>query len=124
MYWMRTVRSTPLAFMSERSVSGSASRAGTLAPWANGNAGSCFQTWTWGSMRRYLGWASAADMRAPVRRVRRESSDIDRLQLIHHVLRAVLVAGARTFPRDIQVGAEPAFEVDALQDAVAAGEID
>src|SRR5450631_205680 len=96
---MITVRATPLAFISASSVSGAASRSGTRAPSANGNAGSCFHTWTWGSMiRESAARALAATPASSVRRVtsvRDESdfgilddlgvSDIGRLQLVDDV---------------------------------------
>src|SRR5215472_1331674 len=139
MTWMMTVRSMPLAFMRERRVSGSASRAGTLAPWAKGKAGSWRQTWTWGSRMRYFGCARAV-MAAPVIKVRRvmlgqppgepapfaplARSDIDGLQFFYDVLAAALVAGSRALAGDVEVDAEPAFEVDALEHAMAGGKVD
>ena len=67
---MITVRETPLAFIKSSSVSGAASRSGTRAPSANGNAGSCFHTWTWGSrMRVSAASALAATPASSVRRV-------------------------------------------------------
>src|SRR5690242_3299864 len=50
--------------------------------------------------------------------------DIDRFQLLHYVLRAAFVTRARAFARSVEIGAEPALEVDGLQHAVAAREID
>src|SRR5947207_13143294 len=107
---MITVRETPLAFIRPSSVSGAASRSGTFAPSAKGNAGSCFHTCTWGSRMR----ASAASALAatPASRVRRETSDIDGLQFVHNVLSAALVTGAGSLARDIEIHAEPPFEAD------------
>src|ERR1017187_9339502 len=102
---MITVRATPLAFIKSSSVPGVASRCGTLAPAANGNAGSCFQTWTWGSrMRKSAANALAA---APASSVRRVTLDIDRLQFVHHILSTALVTGARPLTRDVEIDAEP-----------------
>src|SRR6478672_3551330 len=107
---MITVRATPLAFINSSSVSGVASRSGTRAPSAKGNAGSCFHTWTCGSRIRTS--AASALAATPASRVRRVTSDIDGLQLIHDVLAAALVAGSRTLARDIEIDAEPTFEAD------------
>src|SRR5215472_1629883 len=139
---MITVFSTPLVFISSSSVSGAASRAGTLAPCAKGNAESCFQTWTWGSMMRSVGgikaWAVAPA--AAARNVRRarfarradhkarwsapRGSGIDRLQLVHHILPAPLVARSRPLTCHIQIHAQPALEVDRLQHPMARREVD
>src|SRR5437016_9892307 len=107
---MMTVRAIPFAFIFSRRVSGAASRAGTLAPWANGKAGSCFQTWTWGSMMRLSAAIRfrAAAVVVVARKVRRERSDIDRFQFVDDVLGAALVAGAGTFAGGIELDAEPA----------------
>src|SRR5215467_5569066 len=51
-------------------------------------------------------------------------SGIDRLQSVDYVLGATLVAAARPLARDIEVGAEPALEVDRFEYAVAGGEVD
>src|SRR5215475_7623392 len=121
---MITVFSTPFAFIRPSSVSGAASRTGTLAPCANGKAGSCFQTCTCGSMMRYVGAAVSVDMAAPARKVRRLTSDINRFQLVHHVLRAALVAGAWPLARDVEIDAEPPLKVDRLQHPMTRWEID
>src|SRR5260370_11404954 len=118
---MITVRATPLAFIKASSVSGAASRAGTRVPSANGNAGSCFHTWTCGS--RIRAPAASALAAAPASSVRRVTSDIDGLQFVHHVLCAAFVAGARSFARDIEIHAEPAFESDRFQHSMATRKI-
>src|SRR3974377_2274021 len=118
---MVTGRATPFAFINSSSVSGVASRSGTRAPSANGNAGSCFHTCTCGSMRRSAGGAGAGMGETAFRRVR---SGIDRLQRSDHVRSAAFVAGAGTVPGDVEIDAEPALERDALQDPAAGGEID
>src|SRR5437899_1273475 len=118
---MITVRATPLAFINSSSVSGAASRSGTRAPSANGNAGSCFQTWTCGSMIRVS--AASALAATPASSVRRVTSDIDGLQLIDDVLPAAFVAGTRSLARDIEIDAEPALEADRFQHPMAAREI-
>src|SRR3954454_12778507 len=119
---MITVFAIPLAFISPSSVSGAASLAETLAPCAKGKAGSCFQTWTWGSIRRVS--AAMAMSGAPRRKVRRDRSNIDRLELRHDVFLASFVALPRAFTRDVEIGAQPTFEVDRLQHAMATGKID
>src|ERR1035437_9176551 len=101
---MITVRATPLAFIRSSSVSGVASRSGTRAPSANGNAGSCFHTWTWGSRIRES--AASAFAAAPASSVRRVTSDIDRLQFVDDVLPAALIADARSLARDVEIHAE------------------
>src|SRR5262249_55985614 len=127
MTWMITVRATPLAFIRARSVSGAASRAGTLAPCANGKAGSCFQTWTCGSRMRV---SADISVRGAARRSERRVQDgmpalrINCLQLIDHVIAAAFVAGPRTVAGDVEVGAEPALEVDGFEHAVTPGKID
>src|SRR4051794_298936 len=119
---MITVRATLLVFIRSSSVSGAASRSGTFAPSAKGKAGSCFHTWTCGS-RMDVPAARAVEA-APASRVRRVRSDIYRFQFIHYILGAALVAGARPFPGDVEIHTEPAFEIDRLQHAMAAREID
>src|ERR1022692_1945593 len=118
---MITVRATPLAFISSSRVSGVASRSGTRAPSANGNAGSCFHTWTWGS--RIRGSAASALAATPASRVRRVTSDIDGLQFVDYVLRATLVADARSLARDVEIDAQPPFVADRFQHAMAARKI-
>src|SRR5450759_931328 len=123
---MMTVRATPLAFISSSSVSGAASRSGTRAPSANGNAGSCFHTWTWGSrIRESAASALAAAPASSVRRVTsdRVTSDIDRLQLVDDVLPATLVADARSLARDVEIDAQPPFVADRFQHSMAARKI-
>src|SRR6516164_1284491 len=112
---MMTVRATPLDFIRSCSVSGVASRSGTLAPSAKGKAGSCFHTWTWGSRMR---------VSAPASRVRRVTSDIDGLQFVDDVLGAPFVAGPRALAGDVEIHAQPALETDRFQYAMAAREID
>src|SRR5260370_32594839 len=118
---MITVRAPPLAFIKASSVSGAASRSGTRAPSAKGNAGSCFHTWTCGSRIRES--AASALAAAPASSVRRVTSDIDGLQFVHHILSAALVAGARSLASDVEVHAEPAFEADRFQHSMAARKI-
>src|ERR1035441_364440 len=118
---MITVRATPLAFISSSRVSGVASRSGTRAPSANGNAGSCFHTWTWGS--RIRGSAASALAAAPASRVRRGAFGIDGLQFVYHVLRAAFVTDARSLARHVEIDAEPPFVADRFQHTVAAREI-
>src|SRR5437016_6825241 len=55
-------------------------------------------------------------------KVRRSS--IDRLQPLHHVLAAVLVASARAVAREIQIDADPSFVGDALQNPMAGRKVD
>src|ERR1017187_3710087 len=128
---MITVRATPLAFINSSSVSGAASRSGTRAPSANGNAGSRFHTWTWGSTIRES--AASALTAAPANSVRRVTSDrvasgrvtsdIDRLQFVHHVFRAAFVTGARSLARGVEIDAQPPFVADRFQHAMAARKI-
>src|SRR5581483_1949977 len=114
---------TPLACIRSRSVSGAASRSGTRAPSAKGNAGSCFQTWTCGSMMRYSGGMNGLRA-APPSSARRVISNIDRLERLDHVAPAGLVAGARTLAGDVVVDDQPALEADRLQNAMRAAEVD
>src|SRR5450755_3727560 len=118
---MITVRATPLAFINSSSVSGAASRSGTRAPSANGNAGSCFHTCTWGSRIRES--AASAFAATPASSVRRVTSDIDGLQFVHHVLSAAFVAGARSLARDVEIDAEPPPVADRFQHAMAAWKV-
>src|ERR1035438_8874683 len=123
---MITVRATPLDFINSSSVSGAASRSGTRAPSANGNAGSCFHTCTWGSrIRASAASALAAAPASSVRRVTldRMASDIDRLQFIHDVLPAALVADARSLARGVEIDAQPPFVADRFQHPMAARKI-
>src|ERR1039457_556046 len=128
---MITVRATPLDFINSSSVSGAASRSGTRAPSANGNAGSCFHTCTWGSrIRASAASALAAAPASSVRRVTldrmasdRLTSDIDRLQFIDDVLPAALVADARSLARGVEVDAQPPFVADRFQHPMAARKI-
>src|ERR1700744_5513703 len=99
MTWMMTVFLIPLAFISASSISGVASKSGTLAPGANGNCGSCFQTWTCGSNMRSLAIVAAAVIVSIFRRV---ISGIDRFQGFGDVGSAALVAYQRPVSRDIQ----------------------
>src|ERR1041385_1544088 len=55
---------------------------------------------------------------------RRPALRIDRLQGFYDVVGAALVAFARALAGDVEIGAEPTFEGDALEDAVAGGEVD
>src|ERR1043166_4645609 len=55
---------------------------------------------------------------------RRPALRIDRLQGFYDVVGAALVAFARALAGDVEIGAEPAFEGDALEDTVAGGEVD
>src|SRR5215471_19118559 len=117
---MMTVFDTPFAFMSARSDSGVASRSGTRAPAANGNAGSCFHTCTCESM---IGSPAVNGIiTAPRSSVRREILRIDRFEAVHDVRTAALVARARPGPRDVEVHDQPSVVRHRLQHAVAAGE--
>lgn len=60
---MRTVRATWFACIRLRRVSADASSAGGWASGEKGNAGLCFQTWTWESMSRGRGVGAAANER-------------------------------------------------------------
>src|SRR5437867_1425160 len=55
-------------------------------------------------------------------KVRRSS--INRLQPFHHVLAAMLVAGARAVAREIQIDADPSFVTDGLENPMAGREVD
>src|ERR1035437_706009 len=128
---MITVRATALAFINSSSISGAASRSGTRARAANGNAGSCFHTWTWGStIRKSAASALAAAPASSVRRVNsdrltsyRLTSDIDRLHSVDDVLPAALVADTRSLARDVEIDAQPPFEADRFQHSMAARKI-
>src|SRR6201989_2655871 len=125
MTWMMTVFLIPLAFISASSISGVASKSGTLAPGANGNCGSCFQTCTCGtkirSIPRSFEIVAAAVIFSMVRRV---ISGIDRFQGFGDVGSAALVAYQRPVSRDIQIDTQPALVLDAAQDLVARGKVD
>src|SRR5579872_6273126 len=116
---MITVFETPLAFISASSVSGVASRSGTLAPGANGYSGSCFQTCTCGSRMRYAFTKGA--IAAPRSSARRDISSIDPLELIDDIRAAFFVAGARTSAGNVVVDHQPSFKSDRFKHAMAAG---
>src|SRR6516225_5723287 len=109
---MMTVFDTRLAFINPSRVCDVASRSGTCDPWANGYWGSCFHTWTCGSMM--CSWA-ARGTSAPCSSDRREILRIHRLQPVHHVCGAAVIAGARPLPCNVQVHNQPAFESNRLQ---------
>src|ERR1700730_14151906 len=126
MTWMMTVFATPLAFMSSSSISGVASKSGTLAPAAKGKRASCFQTCTCGSririsLTRSFDNAAAAAIFSIFRRV---TSYIDRFQRFYDVGATSVIAGARAVSRDVEICAEPALEVDAPQHTMAGWEVD
>src|SRR5882724_9311760 len=116
---MMTVRSTLLAFIKSSSISGVASNSGgRVVSFAKGYFGSRFHTWTCGSMMRILEGAAVIVLSAADARNARRL-DIDWFQLVHDVGPAALVAGAGTFAGTVEVDANPAFEIDAFEDAMA-----
>src|SRR5690242_8552180 len=67
---------------------------------------------------------AAAPSRARREIVVGRTSDINRIERIHHIFAGALVAGARTLAGDIEIHNQPALESDGFEDAVAAGEVD